>query len=109
MEQGSTSSLALLVLGDEVRAGRSREKRGELTMAGRDLLFDDTYIGPRWRYGLMYRPLVTGGGAPDDWIVYSDRSSTDPRFKRFGTVDYPRQLEAEEVGAFQLIPLGKVR
>lgn len=77
-------------------------------MARRELLFDDSYHGPRWKYGLQYRPLVTGGGAPDDFIVYSDRSSTDPRFRLFGTVDYPRELSDGEIESYQLVPLGQV-
>lgn len=77
-------------------------------MKPREVAWDDTYVGPRWRYGLQYRPLVTGGGAPDDWIVKSDRSSADPRFRLYGTVDYPRELTVHEVEAYQLVALGKV-
>lgn len=76
-------------------------------MAERDILYDDTYTGPRWRYGLQYRPLVTRGGAPDDFITFSDRS--DPAFRLFGTVEYPRELTAEEVASYQLVALGKSR
>lgn len=70
--------------------------------------FDDTYIGPRWRYGLQYRPLLSGGAVPPGHITWSDRASTDPRFRLYGTVDFPRELTQHEVEAYQLVALGKV-
>lgn len=68
------------------------------------LYMDSTYTGPRWRYGLNYRPLGFGQ-VPDGWIVQSDRK--DPKF-RHGTVDYPHELPADKVKRFELTPLGKV-
>lgn len=60
--------------------------------------WDDTYKGPRWTYGLRYRPLGYGT-APQDYIIHSDRTSAE---FRFGTIDYPRELTEAEVAAYQL-------
>ena len=48
-------------------------------------LLDDTYTGPRWRYGLQHRPISyyvigTGDGPLPHPILFSHRSSDDPRF-----------------------------
>ena len=61
-------------------------------------LFDDTYTGPRWRYGLTYRP-VSFANLPSGWIVKSDRKH--PNFKKFGTIDFPRQLAEHEIKSFE--------
>jgi hypothetical protein len=73
-----------------------------------DIKFNDTYAGPRWRYGLQYRPLLLGGATPEDFIVFSDRASADPRCRLYGTVDFPRELTAQEVTSYQLVPFGQV-
>ncbi len=51
-------------------------------------IFDDEYSGPRYRYGLQYRPAA-GAGIPKGYIVFSDRKH--PAFQ-FGTIDYPTPL-----------------
>lgn len=61
-------------------------------------LFDDTYTGPRWTYGLTYRPLGYAQ-VPDGWIVFSNRDHPD---FRFGTVDYPNELHPDTVRQTQL-------
>jgi len=61
-------------------------------------LFDEKYNGPRWTYGLTYRPLCYAN-VPDGWIIFSDRR--DPDFA-FGTVDYPFELEERIVKSYQL-------
>ncbi len=66
------------------------------------ILFDDTYKGERYTYGLNYRPLATAQ-VPDGWIIKSNREN--PNFRSFGTVDYPRKLTDHEVGTFQLTPI----
>jgi hypothetical protein len=66
----------------------------------RPLRYDDTYTGPRWVYGLSYRPL-SSSNVPRDWILFSDRPH--PNF-RHGTVQYARQLTSGEIAAFQLTP-----
>jgi len=69
-------------------------------------LYDDTYSGPRWRYGLTYRPLVTGtANVPKGWIIWSDRPHAD---FRHGTVDFPRELTAHEFQTYELTFLGPV-
>jgi hypothetical protein len=80
----------------------------EARQGERDLIFDDTYRGPRWRYGLSRRHLVHYlGTSVADWILYSERHGEDPRFP-FGTVDYPRPLPEEEARRHELEPLGMV-
>jgi hypothetical protein len=54
------------------------------------LLFDDTYEGPRWTYGLSLRPFGYAQ-VPDGAIVFSLR--THPRY-RYGTIQYPFPLDA---------------
>ena len=51
-------------------------------------LWDDTYTGPRYTYGLTYRPLGYAQ-VPAGWIIKSDRPHPD---FRFGTIDYPFRL-----------------
>ena len=60
------------------------------------VLFDDTYHGPRWRYGLQHRPIssyIIGMG--DDPlprpILFSHRASKDPRFPH-GEADWPCEI-----------------
>lgn len=67
-------------------------------------LFEQDYTGPRWRYGLTYRPLASWN-VPDGWIVGSDRPH--PEYPH-GTVDYPARLGLGEVTAYELTPLGEV-
>ena len=65
------------------------------------MLFDDTYTGPRYRYGLTYRPPAYAN-IPAGWIVFSNRP--DPRF-RHGIIEYPRKLTDHEVEAYELTPI----
>jgi hypothetical protein len=67
----------------------------------RPLCYDDTYTGPRWAYGLTYRPL-SSSNVPRDWIVFSDRPHPD---FRHGTVAYARALTPQEISAYQLTPI----
>jgi hypothetical protein len=62
------------------------------------LLFDDEYTGPRWRYGLTFRPLASAS-VPAGWIIGSDRPHPD---FRHGTADWPRALSAAELTTFEL-------
>ncbi len=60
------------------------------------MLYDDTYVGPRFRYGMNNRPLATAN-LPKGWVVFSARPH--PYFPNFGTVDFPARLsDAEAVG-----------
>ena len=68
-------------------------------------LFDDEYTGPRWRYGLTYRPAA-GANVPMGFILMSHRQH--PEYT-YGTIDYPRALTSHEVQAFQLAELGEVQ
>lgn len=67
-------------------------------------IYDDEYNGPRWRYGLNYRP-ANYGAVPNGYIVFSDRP--DQRFN-FGTLDYPTQLREEEVRGYELTFVGMI-
>jgi hypothetical protein len=71
-------------------------------------LFDDAYQGRSWRYGLTVRHIVHHlETSANDWFMRSECPSDDPRFP-FGTVDYPRELTADEVRELVIIPLGQV-
>ena len=63
-----------------------------------ETLFDDTYTGPRWTYGLTYRPLASAQ-VPDGWILWSERNHPD--FPH-GTADYPFELSDRQVKSFEL-------
>lgn len=63
-----------------------------------EILFSDTYQGPRWTYGLTYRP-VASAHLPKGWIVFSARKHPD---FAHGTVDFPKQLTETEISGFQL-------
>lgn len=62
------------------------------------MLYDEDHDGPRWTYGLSYRPLGTAN-VPVGWLIGSHRPH--PAYP-FGTVDYPRQLSHREQRAYQL-------
>lgn len=68
-----------------------------------NLIFDDEYRGPRYRYGLIARPPSIGA-VPPGYIIGSERKSTD---FRFGTIDYPRRLTDEEVYRYELVFVGE--
>lgn len=63
-----------------------------------DILFDDDYKGPRWTYGMTYRPIGIGA-IPKGWIINSQK---DHSAFRFGTIDYPKELTEKEVRSFEL-------
>lgn len=65
------------------------------------VLYDDTYTGERFTYGLRYRPL-SSATVPPGWIVMSDRAHAD---YAHGTVDYPAPLSYEQEATFELEPL----
>lgn len=65
-----------------------------------NLLFDDTYTGPRYRYGLTIRPLARFN-VPDGWIIQSDRPHKD--FPRYGTVAYPFPLTEEQMHHYDMV------
>jgi hypothetical protein len=71
-----------------------------------ETLFDDTYTGKRWHYGLLYRP-VSAANLPPGWIIWSDKAHR--RFPNFGTIDYPRALTQHEIDTFQLVPVGGLK
>lgn len=62
------------------------------------VLFDDTYTGDRFTYGLKYRPLAQSQ-VPNGWIIWSDREHKD---FPFGAFDYPDQLTPEKVKTFEM-------
>lgn len=65
-------------------------------------LWDDTYDGQRWTYGLTYRPLAMGA-VPDGWIITSNRAH--PEF-HFGTVDYPFPISHALANAAEITFIG---
>lgn len=66
------------------------------------VIFEEEYTGPRWTFGLRYRPLWIGA-VPDGWIVGSHRYDKEhyPQFPH-GLVDYPRQLTQREIDSYEL-------
>ncbi len=62
-------------------------------------IFDDEYNGPRWTYGLVYRPLARFA-VPDGWIISSNK---DHPAYRHGTIDYPHQLPERDLKAYELV------
>lgn len=84
---------------EERRHARTTRKTGALPA----MIYDDTYNGPRYRYGLTLRPLAMVH-IPKDFILWSDRRH--PEYP-YGTVDYPVQLSADDVSAYSLAPLGE--
>lgn len=61
-------------------------------------IFDDEYAGPRYRYGMTYRPPGLSG-IPGGFIVGSEMPH--PSF-RFGTIDYPFRLDDRVVAQMEL-------
>ena len=61
-------------------------------------LYDDIYSGPRYTYGLTYRP-VGYAQVPVGWVMWSERPHPD---FRYGTVDYPAPLSENAVRGCQL-------
>ena len=66
-------------------------------------LFDDEYFGPRYRYGLQFRP-ISPGSVPKGFIIHSDRPSDD---FRHGTLDYQVKLPDDRVANFELVFIGE--
>jgi len=73
-----------------------------------DVIYDEDYTGPRWRYGLRNRPLSIAT-APKGWIIRVKK--WEPGVKEdgflFGTVDYPRPLTEDEMYSFELTFVSK--
>ena len=61
-------------------------------------LFSDEYTGPRWTYGLTYRPLDIAA-VPKGFII----GSLKPNYRfRHGTVDYPAALTQAQMESYEL-------
>ena len=67
-------------------------------MAKRTFVIDEEYEGPRWTYGLKFRPMMMGA-QPKGFIIGSEREHAD---WRYGTVQYPRELTAAEMYSFEM-------
>jgi len=71
-------------------------------------LEDDTYAGPRWRYGLVHRPISAyfigrdGSGDLPHPILHSHRPSRDRRFPH-GEADWPCELPADVAERHSLV------
>ncbi len=62
------------------------------------IIYDKTYEGPRYTYGLQFRPMMLGA-QPKGYIADSERSHKD---YRYGTVQYPRRLYPEELIVYEM-------
>jgi hypothetical protein len=69
-------------------------------------VFHDEYTGPRFTYGLQYRPMQIGA-QPKGYIIGSD--GKHPDFERFGTIQYPRELTAEEMKSYEMKPVTEAK
>ncbi len=67
-----------------------------------DLVYDKDYTGPRWTYGLTYRPAAYGA-VPDGRIVGADVLGST--MFAHGTIQYPFELTEAQVAGFQLTPV----
>lgn len=75
------------------------------------ILYDDTYHGPRWRYGLLHRPISSyfigrGDGPLPHPILFSHRPSADPRFPH-GEADWPCKLPEDQARHHGLVLVGR--
>ena len=66
-------------------------------------IFNDEYTGPRFRYGLQYRPIAPGA-VPKGFIIHSDRLSSE---YRHGTLDYPTMLPQQTADNYELVFVGE--
>lgn len=62
-------------------------------------VYHEDYTGPRWTYGFKYRPPGYAH-QPKGFIIGSRGSHKD--YPNFGTLDWPRELTADEVRSFEL-------
>ena len=64
-----------------------------------DRVFSEDYKGPRWTYGLRNRPMAIGA-QPKGYIIGSGGPAVGRA--RNGTIQYPRELTAEELYDFEM-------
>lgn len=62
------------------------------------IIYDKTYEGPRYTYGLQFRPVMLGA-QPKGYIADSERPHKD---YHYGTVQYPRELYDWELVDFEM-------
>ena len=63
-------------------------------------VFSDTYTGPRYTYGLRYRPMQIGA-QPARWIIGSVKTAPIGRYT-YGTVEYPFELTEDTLRAYEM-------
>lgn len=70
------------------------------------LIFDDEYTGPRWRYGMCFRPPAIGH-QPHGRIIGADKPGSVGGYPmiNYGTIEYPRELTQDEIASYELIDL----
>lgn len=67
-----------------------------------DPVFSEDYTGPRWRYGLQYRPFGFGT-VPDGYIIGTLDEDDNARPHRFGTMEYPFPLTEKQLYRYELV------
>jgi hypothetical protein len=69
----------------------------------RKALYHDTYDGPRWRYGLVHRPITSYFNVPGlpDPIIKSNLP--DSRYPYHGVADWPEPIPEEEARHHSLV------
>ena len=71
----------------------------ERQTTGTEPVFSDTYTGPRFTYGLRYRPMQIGA-QPKGYIIQSGGPATE-RY-RHGTIQYPFELTPDQLRAYEM-------
>jgi hypothetical protein len=63
--------------------------------------YDDTYTGPRWTYGSIWRPFTNMFGYFDGFILWSDKPSAD--YPTFGTMQTCKPIPPESAANWGMI------
>jgi hypothetical protein len=67
--------------------------------------FDDTYTGPRWTYGSIWRPFTNLMNYFNGLIIWSDRPSAD--YPTFGTMQTWKPIPAETAQGWGMVLLAE--
>lgn len=67
------------------------------------MIENTNYSGPRYTYGLQYRPFGGIGTVPAGYIMDTLDKTDDQRPHRFGTIQYPFELSEKEIYRYELV------
>jgi hypothetical protein len=66
-----------------------------------NIKFDDTYTGPRWTYGSIWRPFTNMFSYFDGFIIWSDKPSS--QYPTFGTMQTWKPIPHESAEGWGMI------